>query len=67
MMDSSGVMAFPTRLTWDGHEFLDAARDDTRWQKAKRYIVEKGSGLSFEVLQGVLMKLMTDALAGPHP
>jgi hypothetical protein len=24
------------RLTWAGHEFLDAARDDSVWQNAKR-------------------------------
>jgi len=22
----------PVRITWDGHEFLDAARDESRWQ-----------------------------------
>lgn len=22
-------------LTWEGHEFLDAARDQTRWEQAK--------------------------------
>ena len=25
----------PIRLTWDGHEFLEAVKDDTRWAKVK--------------------------------
>ena len=25
----------PRCLTWKGHDFLEAARDDTRWKKAK--------------------------------
>ncbi|MBV9852527.1 MAG: DUF2513 domain-containing protein [Armatimonadetes bacterium] len=25
----------PKTLTWQGHEFLDAARNDTTWNKAK--------------------------------
>ena len=25
----------PLRLTWEGHDFLDAARNEDRWKKAK--------------------------------
>ncbi len=31
----SGVCWKPKRLTYNGHQFLDAARSDTVWQKAK--------------------------------
>lgn len=48
---------FPTfrliRLTWPGHEFLDNARDDTTWNKAKS-IAGKLGGVSFGVLVHVL-------------
>jgi hypothetical protein len=27
---------FALRLTWEGHEFLDAVRSDTVWQKTKK-------------------------------
>src|SRR5579859_276212 len=39
------------RLTWDGHEFLDASRTDTVWKKALTQIKSKGISVSFEVLK----------------
>ncbi len=39
------------RLTWSGHEFLDAARNDTVWNKAKDYLTTRGVTLSFEALK----------------
>jgi len=45
------------RLTWEGHEFLDAARNDTVWNKAKDIVKEKGGTIPFEVLKGLLIKL----------
>lgn len=47
----------PISLTWDGHEFLDAAKDDTRWNKAKSLVKEKGGGAAFEVMKAVLIEL----------
>jgi len=38
----------PLSLTWSGHEFLDAARDNTLWNKAKQQIVEKGGGFTVQ-------------------
>lgn len=64
--DISGVNQFkwfPISLTWEGHEFLDAARDNTRWGRAKQIVLEKTGGLSFDMLQSILTKLMTDALS----
>ena len=43
------------RLTWAGHEFLDAARDNTRWKTAKSKVLETTGGLCFEFLRAVLM------------
>ena len=47
----------PKRLTWAGHEFLDAARNDTIWNKAKELVKEKGGAVPFEVLKDLLLKL----------
>jgi hypothetical protein len=55
------TMVLPTRLTWEGHEFLDAARDDTRWEKAKSAISKVG-GWSFEIAKPILMELAKDAI-----
>ena len=46
----------PKKLTWVGHEFLDAARNDTVWRKTKELVKEKGGSIPFEVLKGLLVK-----------
>jgi hypothetical protein len=50
------------RPTWAGHEFLAAARDNTRWNKAKGMVAEKTGGLSFAVLQELLVSLSRTAV-----
>ena len=45
------------RLTWQGHEFLDAARNEDRWNQAKKTISEKGGSLTFDILKVVLAQL----------
>lgn len=59
-----GFNWFPKRLTWAGHEFLDAAREEGLWQRAKNIAKEKAGGLSFDVLKAILLKLATDAVLG---
>lgn len=44
-------------LTWQGHEFLDAARHDTIWGKAKKMIQDQGGSIPFTVLQSLLVEL----------
>jgi len=51
-------------LTWAGHEFLEASRDDSRWNKAKKIISEKTGSFSFEILKSILMDLMKGAISG---
>jgi len=50
------VLAF--NPSWQGYEFLDAARNDTVWSKAKQMVKEKGGSVPFEVLQSILMKVV---------
>jgi hypothetical protein len=38
------------RLTWAGHDFLDAARDDTIWNKAKDKFLKPGISWTFSIL-----------------
>jgi hypothetical protein len=40
-----------TRLTWAGHDFLDAMRDDTLWKKAKEHVIKPGASFTFDVLK----------------
>jgi hypothetical protein len=46
----------PKALTWEGHEFLDAARNDTVWNRTKDEVKEKGGTVSFEVLKHLLIR-----------
>jgi hypothetical protein len=42
-LHSKGPEATPRALTWKGHEFLDLARDQKRWNQAKGIINKVGS------------------------
>jgi Hypothetical protein (DUF2513) len=42
------------RLTWKGHEFLDAARNDSIWQKTTGAVRSKGISLTFDLLKELL-------------
>jgi hypothetical protein len=42
-MDGSAGVAID-RLTMAGHDFLEATRDETRWNKAMKTVSEKGGG-----------------------
>lgn len=45
------------RLTWQGHEFLDAAKNEPIWQKTKKLVQEKGGALTFDVAKAVLAQV----------
>ena len=55
----------PTRLTWAGHEFLDAVRDDTVWKRAKSETLAKTGQLTFEVIKATLMGIARQGLGLP--
>lgn len=58
------VMVRVTRLTHDGHEFLDAARSDTIWKKAKDTVLKNTGTLTLEALKITLAMLMKQAITG---
>lgn len=39
-----------TGLTWHGHDFLDAVKDDSLWSKAKETVIKPAGGVAFSVL-----------------
>ena len=49
-------------LTWAGHEFLAAARNDPRWKKVMATLAEKGETVTIGVLQGLLVAAMKSAV-----
>jgi hypothetical protein len=59
---------FAQRLTWDGHELLDAIRSDTVWNKTKKVFTEQGVSMTFDLVREVAKKaaasLMAAAMVG---
>ena len=48
---------FAERLTWNGHEFLDAIRSDTIWQKTKSSFLSKGLSMTFDLVKSVAVEV----------
>lgn len=45
--------ALVQRLTWEGHDFLDAVRSDTVWNKTKEKVTKSVGSASLEVVKAV--------------
>ena len=58
----SSLKAVANHMTWQGHEFLDASRDPTRWGRAKA-LAGKVGGVTMNVLGQILTKVMMDQVA----
>lgn len=59
----SGTTEFHVlRLTYEGHEFLDAARNDTSWVKAKEMVMKNTGTLTLEALKIALSTLVKRAM-----
>jgi len=54
----SGVSWKSKRLTYQGHEFLDAARSDTVWEKAKSLVVATTGALTLEGVKAALPEVV---------
>lgn len=59
----AGFGLHPTALTWQGHEFLDAARNDSVWTQLKTELKDKRLSLPIAVVQDLATKIAA-ALAG---
>ncbi len=54
---------FAQKLSWSGHEFLDAIRSDTVWQKTKTVFKEKGLDMTFDLIKEGAKKIGAVILA----
>jgi hypothetical protein len=50
------------KIMWNGHEFLDQARNNTAWEKAKKFILDKGQTLSIDSIRIALGVVIKEAL-----
>jgi len=49
-MGRDGFRWWPGSLTWDGQEFLNAAKDDSIWKKAKEKFMVPTMTVTFDLL-----------------
>ena len=56
----SGFQWAAKSLTWHGHEFLDAARNDTVWKKLKDKLKEQGGNIPFHVIKEMAVQYSKD-------
>jgi hypothetical protein len=64
-MGSEAPEGFISSLTWKGHEFAAAARDDSLWMKAMGNVAEKGGHITLDILTQLLGSLMKGAFGLP--
>jgi Hypothetical protein (DUF2513) len=50
------IRVLPMRLTWEGHDFLAAARNDTIWQKTKAKVISGAGDVPFTLLKELLIQ-----------
>jgi uncharacterized protein DUF2513 len=56
--DSVAPLASLRFLTWEGHEFAAASRDESRWKTAMDTVKQKGGTITIGVLTQLLTELM---------
>jgi Hypothetical protein (DUF2513) len=61
-LSSPSPQAIPRSLTWQCHEFIDTARNDTLWSKAMNIVQDKGGSISISVLSQLLASLMKNQI-----
>lgn len=47
-------------ITIEGHEFLEASKNETIWKKALEFVKSKGGGIALDVLKQLLVKFSVD-------
>jgi hypothetical protein len=50
------------RLTWEGHEYLDAVRGEDVWEKTKSMFRKEGLSMTFDLVKTVAIKIATDLI-----
>lgn len=56
------IRVYPFSLTWQGHEFIEAARNDSFWNKAKEMVKSKSGALSVDVVKALLIAMAKESV-----
>ena len=57
-----GLAFIPTSLTWQGHEFLEATRNEGVWQKLKAELKDRGLSIPFKLVEELATKITAEYL-----
>jgi Hypothetical protein (DUF2513) len=57
--------ALPLGITWDGYDFLEAARNEVIWKKATDTLTHSGVGVTLEILKALLIDFGKKAVGLP--
>ena len=63
----AGYSLMRIRLTWSGHDFLDAIRDDSIWFGVGKRLKDTGGSATFEVVKALAVELGKEALGLSGP
>jgi hypothetical protein len=61
---SNGESYIITGLTWEGHDFIEAARNETVWRRVMKVVTEKGGGITLEITKELLKKYLSEQILG---
>ncbi len=59
------MTALPVGITWQGHDFLELAREPSRWKRATEKVASTGSAMTIDILKIILASLAKQALGIP--
>jgi hypothetical protein len=57
-----GPQVLPSRMTWEGHDFLDAIRDDGVWKKVQEKLLAVGGQSTLEVVKELALTVVRSHL-----
>ena len=52
-----------SRLTWDGHDFIQGIATDKKWNKVKAFLTESGKDLTIETIKWAVLQLFGAAVS----
>jgi len=61
-LDGGIATVVMTRLTWEGHEFLDGARNEALWKKVGAAALKLGGSMTLPVAKALLAKYAKEAV-----
>ena len=56
------IMVYPFGLSWQGHELLEASRNETMWKKAKSILLTESGAISVDVLKSLLVSMAKESV-----